>query len=77
MAEPVEIFGTIAVAAMAGCYALEDRGPHFILLFASACLASSAYAVAIGSWPFAFVEALWSTLAVQRWRSTRLSNRLS
>ena len=33
----VESFGAAAVAAMLLCYALESRGPHFVLLFAAAC----------------------------------------
>jgi hypothetical protein len=51
----VEAFGTVAVVAMLVFYALEARAPCFVLLFASACAASAAYAVLIGSWPFAVV----------------------
>mgnify|MGYP003707253725 CR=1 FL=1 len=64
----VEAFGTVAVVAMLAFYALEARAPCFVLLFASACAASAAYAVLIGSWPFAVVETLWSLVAVRRWR---------
>ena len=64
----VELFGTIAVSAMVLFYALESRGPYFVLLFAGACAASSAYAVLIAAWPFAAVEAVWSLVAVRRWR---------
>ena len=49
-------------------YALESRGPHFVLLFAGACLASGVYAVLIAAWPFAAVETVWSLVAVRRWR---------
>ena len=63
-----ELFGAFAVSCMALFYALEPRGPIFTLLFAFACLASSAYAVVIASWPFAVVEFLWAGLAVRRWR---------
>lgn len=66
----VEIFGAIAVSLMALFYALEDRGPVFILWFALACLASSAYATAISSWPFAVIEFLWAGIALRRWLQT-------
>ncbi len=65
----IEVFGTIAVSVMAAAYALEDRSPTFILIFAIACLASSTYAVLIQSWPFAVIEFLWSGVALRRWRA--------
>ena len=71
----LEVFGTAAVGAMALCYALEPRSPNFVLGFAAACAASSAYAVAIEAWPFAVIELLWSGLALRRFvgiRSTLL-----
>ena len=64
----VELFGTCVVSAMVLFYALESRGPQFVLLFAGACLASSVYAVLIAAWPFAAVETVWSLVAVRRWR---------
>ncbi len=63
----VEIFGATVVSLMALFYALEDRGPVYILLFSLACLAASGYAVAIRSWPFAIIEFLWSGIALRRW----------
>lgn len=66
----VDLFGFFAVTAMATCYALEARSLRFILVFAIACLASSAYTVLIRSWPFAVVELLWAGIAARRWRST-------
>ena len=65
----VDAFGTAAVTTMAVAYALEGRAAGYVLLFAAGCLASSAYAVAIGSWPFAAVELLWAGVAgrVTRW----------
>ena len=69
--DAVEVFGTAAVAAMVVFYALESRGPHFLLLFAGACAASSGYAALIAAWPFAAVEALWALVAVRRWRDER------
>ncbi len=68
---PVEYFGTLAVSAMAICYAVEHRDPRFILGFAVACLASSTYAGLIGSWPFMGVEFLWAGLALRRWDRVR------
>ena len=64
----VEVFGAVAVTCMAICYALEDRSPRFVLMFAFACAASSLYAVMIRSWPFAVVEILWAAVAVRRWQ---------
>jgi hypothetical protein len=74
--DPVEIWGTLAVGAMALFYALEARSHWFVLAFAAACLGSSAYAVAIRSWPFAAVELLWAGIAVRRWLHGRPSSRL-
>ena len=49
-------------------YALEDPSAWFILAFAGACLASSAYGFLQGAWPFGVVEFIWSGVAVRRWR---------
>ncbi|HMG33981.1 MAG TPA: hypothetical protein VKM94_08590 [Blastocatellia bacterium] len=62
------VFGLIAVVAMVVCYALEERSPLFILLFAASCLLASVYGFLQGAWPFGVVEAIWSLLAVRRWR---------
>lgn len=62
------VFGVIAVSAMLLFYALEDRAPHFVLLFAAACVASSAYGFLQGAWPFGIVEVIWAIVAVRRWR---------
>ena len=70
----VELFGAVAVSIMALAYALEDRSPTFVLVFAMACLASSSYAVLIESWPFAIIEFLWAGVALRRWL-TRLPQR--
>lgn len=63
----VTAFGAAAVTAMMIFYALEDRKPGFILAFAAACLASSAYGFMAGAWPFGVVELVWSGVAVRRW----------
>lgn len=67
----IELFGAAAVASMVLFYALEKRSPVFVLLFVFACLASSAYAAAIRSWPFAVVELLWAGIAFRRWLGAR------
>ena len=69
--DAVAVFGTVAVAAMVLFYALESRGPHFVLFFAGACAASGTYAALIGAWPFAAVEAVWALVALRRWRDGR------
>jgi presenilin-like A22 family membrane protease len=61
-------FGLSAVAAMLVFYALEDRSHWFILAFAGACLLASLYGFLQGAWPFGLVEAIWSGVAVYRWR---------
>ncbi len=63
----VTAFGAAAVTAMMIFYALEDRNPGFILAFAAACLASSAYGFMAGAWPFGVVELVWSGVAARRW----------
>ena len=62
----IELYGTIAVGAMALSYALEERGPAFVWMFAASCLAAASYAALIGSWPFAVIETLWAGLAARR-----------
>ncbi len=71
----IEVFGAVAVSLMAVFYALERRSPIFVLLFAFACLAASLYAAAIGSWPFAVIEFLWSGIAANRWLQARKESR--
>lgn len=63
------LFGLLAVSAMLACYALEDRGPGFVLGFAAACAAGSAYGFLQGAWPFGVVEAVWAVVALFRWRA--------
>ncbi len=60
-------FGLFAVTAMLIFYALEDRGPVFILAFACACALGSIYGFMQGAWPFGAVEAVWAVIAVRRW----------
>jgi hypothetical protein len=60
-------FGAVAVGAMLVFYAVEDRSARFVLAFAGACLASSAYGFLQGAWPFGVVEIVWSGVALRRW----------
>jgi hypothetical protein len=61
-------FGLLAVTAMLVCYALEDRSPWFTLAFAASCALGSVYGFLQGAWPFGVIEAIWSAVAVRRWR---------
>jgi hypothetical protein len=70
-------FGATVVTAMLVFYALEDRAPVFVLLFAGTCLASSAYGFLQGAWPIGIVEAIWTGVAVQRWRVRTMRGRAS
>jgi hypothetical protein len=65
------LFGLVAVSLMLVTYALEDRSPWFVLAFAGTCALSSAYGFLAGTWPFGLVEAVWSLVAVRRWRRRR------
>ena len=63
------VFGLFAVTVMLVSYALEKRSPWFILIFAGSCALGSAYGFLQGAWPFGIVEAIWSVVALQRWRT--------
>jgi hypothetical protein len=52
-------------------YALEKRSPWFICAFAVACALASVYGFLQGAWPFGLVEAVWSLVALRRWRLAR------
>jgi hypothetical protein len=67
-------FGLLAVTAMLVCYALEDRSPWFTLAFAASCVLGSVYGFLQGAWPFGVIEAIWSAVAVRRWRMKAKSN---
>jgi hypothetical protein len=71
--DDLSLFGLFAVTAMLVTYALEDRSPWFLLLFAGACLLGSAYGFLQGAWPFGLVEAVWSLVALRRWLRARRS----
>jgi len=63
------LFGLFAVTAMLVFYALEARSRWFVLAFAGACVLGSIYGFLQGAWPFGIVEAIWSGVALRRWRS--------
>ncbi|RJQ07350.1 MAG: hypothetical protein C4558_09715 [Dehalococcoidia bacterium] len=65
--DPLTLFGAVAVSLMLLFYALEHRANMFVLAFAGACAASSAYGFAQGAWPFGIVEAVWTIVALRRW----------
>jgi hypothetical protein len=63
------LYGACAVTFMMLMYALESRGPRFVLAFAFGCVLSSAYGFLSGAWPFGVVELIWSGVAVNRFRT--------
>jgi len=63
------LFGLSAVTAMLVFYALEDYGAWFVLAFAAACALASIYGFLQGAWPFGLVEAVWTVVALRRWRA--------
>jgi hypothetical protein len=62
------LFGVSALTFMMLMYALEKRGLGFILAFAGGCALSSLYGFLSGAWPFGVVEAIWTLIAVERFR---------
>lgn len=65
------IYGACAVTFMMCMYALEGRHRLFVLAFALGCALSSSYGFLSGTWPFGVVEAIWSLIAVKRFRDRR------
>jgi hypothetical protein len=68
-------FGVVVLTFMMLMYALEHRGPRFILAFALGCALSSCYGFLSGAWPFGIVEAIWTVIAVRRYSHTAGSSR--
>ncbi len=66
--DALTLFGLFTVSAMLACYALEDRSPRYVLGFAGACVLASVYGFLQGAWPFGVVEAIWTIVALRRWR---------
>lgn len=66
--DSLSIFGLLSVSAMLLFYALEPRGPRYVLAFAAACALSAAYGFLQGALPFGLVETVWTAVALRRWR---------
>jgi hypothetical protein len=62
------LFGLFAVSGMLITYAFEEKSPWFILAFALFCALGSTYGFLQGAWPFGLVEAVWTGIALLRWR---------
>jgi hypothetical protein len=65
-------YGFIVLSLMLLFYALEERWHGYVLLFALCCAGSSAYGFLQGAWPFGVVEAIWTVVAMKRWRKLRI-----
>ena len=63
------VYGILALTFMMAMYALERRGPVFVLAFALGCVLSSVYGFAAGTWPFGVVELIWCGIALARYRA--------
>jgi hypothetical protein len=63
------VYGILALTFMMAMYALERRGPLYVLAFALGCLLSSIYGFAAGTWPFGVVELIWAGIALGRYRA--------
>jgi len=61
-------FGVVALSFMMVMYGLEHRDRRFVAAFALGCALSSTYGFLAGTWPFGAVEAVWTGLALRRWR---------
>jgi len=70
-------FGASAVTFMMVMYALEHRHRGFTLAFACGCALSSAYGFLAGTWPFGIVEAIWTVIALHRYRTGRFASRFA
>ncbi len=62
------LFGLAAVSLMLVFYSLEHRSHWFTFGFALSCALGSAYGFLQGAWPFGIVEAIWSIVALRKWR---------
>jgi hypothetical protein len=62
-------FEARAVTFMMLMYALERRGPGFVLAFALGCALSSSYGFPAGTWPLTrgIVEPIWTASAIRHW----------
>jgi hypothetical protein len=63
--------GLAAVFAMLLFYAYKSQSHWYVLAFAGACALVSIYGFVQREWSFGTIEAIWATVAVQRWRRRR------
>jgi hypothetical protein len=63
------LYGVAVLTFMMLMYALERRGPGFVLAFAAGCVLSSSYGFLAGTWPFGVVELVWAAVALGRYRA--------
>lgn len=68
-------FGVSTLTFMMAMYALEHRNERFVVAFAAGCALSSAYGFLAGTWPFGVVEAIWTAVALGRWRRSVANSR--
>ena len=64
-------FGVVVLTFMMLMYALERRGPRFILAFAVGCALAGVYGFLAGTWPFGVVELIWAGIALRRYAEQR------
>ena len=69
-------FGVVAAATMVGAYALEDRGPRWIAVFAAGCAATAVYGALTGAWIFVVLESVWAVVATVRFRDSHARRQL-
>jgi hypothetical protein len=62
-----ELFGFACMSIMFVSYLFDKRARVWKLVLGLGCFGACAYAVMIGSIPFALIEALWGITAIQRW----------
>ena len=60
--------GTIAVTIMLLAYWQEERSKWLVLTFAAASAATAVYSAFVEAYPITGVEAVWSLVALQRFR---------
>ena len=60
------LFGSIAVTIMFLAYWVEARSKWYVLVFAAASAATSAYSALVEAYPITVIEALWALVALQR-----------
>jgi hypothetical protein len=71
------LFGASALTFMMLMYALERRHRLFILAFAVGCGLSSAYGFLAGTWPFGVVELVWVLIALRRYVTHGVDQRVT